>query len=137
MPNLNYGQRQAHNVRKYPSHLAPSQQDNYENPYSRQYPPQMPQYPQQNNYPSYPQPNYGKRRKRDTSKDYNAHWGIHQIMSTGTLAPPLHPSKSNDTIDLIIATHWIYPSRTPVLQAEDEKCLNDELSKRPGTFIII
>ena len=133
--NLNYGQ--AHNVRKYPSHLAPSQQDNYENPYSRQYPPQMPQYPQQNNYPSYPQPNYGKRRKRDTSKDYNAHWGIHQIMSTGTLAPPLHPSKSNDTIDLIIATHWIYPSRTPVLQAEDEKCLNDELSKRPGTFIII
>ena len=51
---------------------------------------------------------------------------------SGTLAPPLTPSKNNDTIDLIFATHWIYPSTTPVLQPEDEKCLNDELSKRPG-----
>ena len=130
VPNLNYGQ--AHNVRKYPSHLPPNQQDNFENPYSRQYPAQIPQYPQYP--PAYPQPNYGKkRRKRAANHDYNAHWGIHQIMSTGTLVPPLHPTVSNDTMDLIIATHWIYPSRTPVLQPEDEKCLNDELSKRPGT----
>ena len=50
----------------------------------------------------------------------------------GTLAPSLKPSKSNDTIDLIFATHWIYPSQTPVLQADDEKCVNDELSKRSG-----
>ena len=50
----------------------------------------------------------------------------------GTLAPSLRPSKLNDTIDLIFATHWIYPSQTPVLQADDEKCVNDELSKRSG-----
>ena len=53
-------------------------------------------------------------------------------MFIGTLAPPLRPSKFNDTIDLIFATHWIYPSQIPVLQADDEKCVNDELSKRPG-----
>ena len=52
----------------------------------------------------------------------------------GTLAPSLKPSKLNDTIDLIFATHWIYPSQTPVLQADDEKCVNDELSKRSGTI---
>ena len=52
----------------------------------------------------------------------------------GTLAPSLKPSKLNDTIDLIFATHWIYPSQTPVLQADDEKCVNDELSKRSGTL---
>ena len=52
----------------------------------------------------------------------------------GTLAPSLKPSKLNDTIDLIFATHWIYPSQTPVLQADDEKCVNDELSKRSGIF---
>ena len=53
----------------------------------------------------------------------------------GTLAPSLKPSKLNDTIDLIFATHWIYPSQTPVLQADDEKCVNDELSKRSGKYI--
>ena len=50
----------------------------------------------------------------------------------GTLAPSLRPSKLNDTIDLIFSTHWIYPSQIPVLQADDEKCVNDELSKRSG-----
>ena len=50
----------------------------------------------------------------------------------GTLAPPLNPSKNNDTIDLIFATHWVYPSSIPVLQPEDEKCLNEQLSKQPG-----
>ena len=91
-----YGQ--GHNIRKYPGHLAPNQQDNFENPYARKQPtyPQMPpvpvpypSYPQ--GYPQYPmQQNYGRRRrrkKRETVKkladDYDAHWGIHRIMSTG------------------------------------------------------
>ena len=96
VPNIVYGQ--GHNIRKYPGHLAPNQQDNFENPYARKQPtyPQMPpvpvpypSYPQ--GYPQYPmQQNYGRRRrrkKRETVKkpadDYDAHWGIHRIMSTG------------------------------------------------------
>ena len=55
----------------------------------------------------------------------------------GTLAPPLNPSKNNDTIDLIFATHWVYPSSIPVLQPEDEKCLKDQLSKQPGNYIFL
>ena len=91
VPNMAYGQ--PHNVRKYPSHLAQNQQDSFEYPYARQKQqnyPQMPpvgypQYPQ--GYPQY-QPNYGKkRRKRKASsskyEQFDAHSGIHRIMSTG------------------------------------------------------
>ena len=106
VPNIIYGQNSGrHNIRKYPGHLAPNQQDNFENPYARKQPtypqrPQQrpqpppvayPQYPQ--GYPQYPmQPNYGKKRRRkrkkrdagsQTTEDYDTHWGIHRIMSTG------------------------------------------------------
>ena len=83
-------------------------QDTFEYPYARQqYPkampvnyPQYPQqgYPQQQQQQGYPQgypqqqqfplPGYPGRRKRrikrDAKKDeYDPHWGIHRIMSTG------------------------------------------------------
>ena len=102
LPNIGYAL--PHNVKKHPSELN-GRQDSFENPYARQpiqpagypmgaYPPQQgyPQYPQ---YPQYPVPQvgggYGRRRrkrraKRQTSGSddtYDAHWGIHRIMSTG------------------------------------------------------
>ncbi|XP_040572858.1 uncharacterized protein [Lepeophtheirus salmonis] len=58
------------------------------------------------------------RTKRTASHEF---WGIHRLMSTGTLAPPI--IHSNDSIDIVIASHWIYPSKTPVLQPEDEECI--------------
>ena len=100
IPEIGYPQ--PHNVRKNPSELN-GRQDTFEYPYARQYPKvQMPdvnypQYPQQQGYPQgYPQqqqfpplPGYpGKRKrriKRDNSEkdEYDPHWGIHRIMSTG------------------------------------------------------
>ena len=105
-PLINYLNSGRHNIRKYPGHLAPNQQDNFENPYARKQPsyPQRPQRPQPppveypqypQGYPQYPmQPNYGKKRRRkrkkrdtgsqsQTTEDYDTHWGIHRIMSTG------------------------------------------------------
>ena len=80
-------------------------QDTFEYPYARQYPKvQMPdvnypQYPQQQGYPPQgcpqqqqfpPLPGYPGRRKRRIKRDnnsqkddYDPHWGIHRIMSTG------------------------------------------------------
>ncbi len=95
VPQIPY--QQPHHIRKYPGHLA-GQQDSFENPYARQqqtfqvpnYPQMQPQgypqaYPAPQGYPSYPGTNYGRRRrkKRAVEKDYDAHWGIHRIMSTG------------------------------------------------------
>lgn len=92
VPQMAYGQ--PHNIRKYPSHLAANQRDSFENPYARQfpsqqgqqfpYPGQFPQVPQ--GYPQYPmQPNYGKKRRKRAAADpdFDPHWGIHRIMSTG------------------------------------------------------
>ena len=98
VPNIVYGQD--HNIRKLPGHLPPNQRDSFENPYARKLPtyPQIPgpvgypQYPQ--GYPQYPmQPNYGRRRRKKRKKrdspgkaqanEYDPHWGIHRIMSTG------------------------------------------------------
>jgi hypothetical protein len=108
VPNMRYSQ--PHKIRKYPTELGPNQQDSFENPYRRNYQRQQPQYPQvpqeyqrqqpqypqvPQEYPQYPQQQplyppqqgtgYGrkKRRKRDTQEAYDAHWGIHRIMSTG------------------------------------------------------
>ena len=86
VPQMAYGQ--PHSIRKYPGHL--NQQDTFENPYFKPNYPQMqpqgqmgyPQYPQQG-YPQY-QPQYGKRRrKRQAKESYDAHFGLHRIMSTG------------------------------------------------------
>lgn len=95
VPNIGYNQ--PHSVKKYPTELGANQQDNFENPYARQqqyqmpvqqpvYPqqPQYPQYPQYPPaYPQYPQGGYGRRRRKRAVPDYDAHWGIHRIMSTG------------------------------------------------------
>ena len=108
LPNIGYALR-PHNVKKHPSELN-GRQDSFENPYARPqypaaaqpiqpagypsggYPPQQgyPQYPQ---YPQYPVPQvgggYGRRKRRakrqtsGTDDTYDAHWGIHRIMSTG------------------------------------------------------
>jgi hypothetical protein len=43
----------------------------------------------------------------------------------GTLAPPM--LKGDDTIDLVFATHWIYPAKVPVLQPVDVKCVKKEV----------
>lgn len=39
---------------------------------------------------------------------------------------------ANDTMDVIFATHWIYPSRSPVLQPVDRKCIDGALEQRTG-----
>merc|ERR1719394_2016287 len=54
-------------------------------------------------------------------KDSGSHWGVHRLLSTGTLAPPI--LKAFDSMDLIFSTHWVYPSKVPVLQPEDVKCI--------------
>jgi hypothetical protein len=39
---------------------------------------------------------------------------------------------ANDTMDVVFATHWIYPSRTPVLQPNDKSCVDAALQQRTG-----
>ena len=53
-----------------------------------------------------------------------------KFSSPGTLAPPM--LGANDTMDVIFATHWIYPSRSPVLQPDDKKCIESTLEQRTG-----
>ena len=48
-------------------------------------------------------------------------------MLSGSLAPPLLPG--NDAMDLIFASHWIYPAKAPVLQEMDVKCLEKKLKQ--------
>lgn len=140
----NVAYSQPHNVQKNRPELG-TQSDTFENPYVRTYPqPQPPQIP-----PGYQQGYFGRRKR--AAEDFS--FGIHRIMSTGksgrtipfadknqvflwcfsisgTLAPPM--LGANDTMDVIFATHWIYPSRTPVLQPNDQKCISSGLENRPG-----
>ena len=51
-------------------------------------------------------------------------------MILGTLAPPLlHDDEVMDSIDLVIATHWVYPAKVPVLVKEDENCIAKEMQE--------
>jgi len=118
MGNVAYSQ--PHNIQKNRPELG-SQSDTFENPYVRNIP-----QPQQQIPPGYQQGYFGRRRR--AAEDFT--FGIHRIMSTGTLAPPM--LGANDTMDVIFATHWIYPSRTPVLQPNDQKCITSALENRPG-----
>jgi hypothetical protein len=54
---------------------------------------------------------------------------------SGTLAPPM--LGANDTMDVVFATHWIYPSRSPVLQPVDKKCVETALDQRTGNHSIL
>ena len=47
------------------------------------------------------------------------------LLCPGSLAPPL--LKSDDTMDLIFATHWIYPAKVPILQPLDVECVKREV----------
>ena len=49
------------------------------------------------------------------------------FLLAGTLAPPLLPG--NDAMDLIFASHWIYPARAPVLQEVDVKCVEKKINE--------
>ena len=49
------------------------------------------------------------------------------FFAPGSLAPPI--LKADDNMDLILATHWIYPAKVPVLQTEDFKCVSDAVKR--------
>jgi len=57
--------------------------------------------------------------------DSGSHWGIHRLLSTGTLAPPI--LKAEDTMDLIFSTHWVYPAKIPILQPDDVACVQRQM----------
>eukprot|EP00095_Tigriopus_kingsejongensis_P007875 maker-scaffold127_size327531-snap-gene-1.8 protein:Tk07875 transcript:maker-scaffold127_size327531-snap-gene-1.8-mRNA-1 annotation:"hypothetical protein BRAFLDRAFT_93831" len=96
--------------------------DNYENPYGRDYPSNPNQRP-----PYQPGGNYGRRKKRQAGPRHQF-WAIHRLLSTGTLAPPI--LEASDHMDLVFASHWIYPARAPVLQADDIKCVERGLKEQ-------
>lgn len=145
VPDIGYAQ--PHNVQKNPSEL--DGVDNYENPYARS----------PDGSPYQQDPNYGRKRERKRrrtkrqapnggTEPRHKYWSLRRLLSTGrfgdsdiffpflpccslspgTLAPPI--LKANDNMDLIFASHWIYPARAPVLQPEDIKCVEKALERR-------
>ena len=65
------------------------------------------------------------RRKREADSSYQQ--GLHKQSATGTLAPSL--ISSNDTMDIIFPTFWVYPSKIDVLQLDDMKCIEKEVKR--------
>ncbi|TRY71775.1 hypothetical protein TCAL_12171 [Tigriopus californicus] len=125
VPDIGYAQ--PHNVQKNPSEL--DGVDNYENPYARS----------QDGSPYQQDPNYGRKRERKRRRikrqsqnsgpePRHKYWSLHRMLATGTLAPPI--LKADDNMDLIFASHWIYPARAPVLQPEDIKCVEKAVERR-------
>ena len=78
--------------------------------------------PQRPNIPYGP---YVKQRKRRQVAEETQYQGVHRQSATGSLAPSL--ILSNDTIDLILPTFWIYPPKVDVLQDEDIICIKNKL----------
>ena len=88
-------------------------------------------------YPGYGGPLYGnqvmappqfsrqKRRRIRRQSGLGAQKGLSRQTGTGSLAPSL--LFSNDTIDIIFPTHWIYPPKVDVLQKQDIECIANKL----------
>ena len=73
-----------------------------------------------------PEYDTGRRRKRQTGE--GGKWaGLSRQTGTGSLAPSL--LLSNDTIDIIFPTHWIYPPKVDVLQKQDVDCIANKLKR--------
>lgn len=51
-------------------------------------------------------------------------------MRAGTLAPPL--LKGDDSMDIVVASHWIYPAKVPLLHQDDLHCVTKALPQLKG-----
>ena len=75
-------------------------------------------------------PEYGRRRRRrrrGTSEGGGGWSGLNRQSGTGSLAPSL--LLSNDTIDIVFPTHWIYPPKVDLLQKQDLDCIANKLKR--------
>ncbi|XP_072049659.1 LOW QUALITY PROTEIN: uncharacterized protein [Amphiura filiformis] len=63
--------------------------------------------------------------------------GIMRLLSTGSLAPPIDDVDSSQSIDLLFAMYWFYPSDQEIILPEEEHCLkawtaNETERLKPG-----
>ena len=58
--------------------------------------------------------------------------GLSRVSATATLAPSL--LLANDTIDIILPVHWIYPPKVDVLQKEDIDCIQNKLKHKKDSI---
>ncbi|KAH9512676.1 hypothetical protein Btru_037853 [Bulinus truncatus] len=57
---------------------------------------------------------------------------MERLLSTGVLAPttlPLTHKDYNNTIEIIFATYWFFPTKTQAILQQDQKCIADKLAK--------
>ncbi|KAJ9594441.1 hypothetical protein L9F63_014126 [Diploptera punctata] len=67
------------------------------------------------------------RNKRE--QPHHVH-GLQRLTSLGALSAPLWPQKRNDSIDLLLVTHWIHPMHKAQLMLEkDKKCIQKKQSE--------
>ncbi|PSN30859.1 hypothetical protein C0J52_21219 [Blattella germanica] len=70
------------------------------------------------------------RVKREESQEIH---GLQRLTSLGSLAPPLWSSGRNDSIDLLLVTHWIYPMKEAQLILEkDKECIEKKQAEAEG-----
>ena len=70
------------------------------------------------------------RRRRESGPGERP--GLGRQTGTGSLAPSL--LLSNDTIDIVFPTHWIYPPKLDVLQKQDLDCITNKLKRTPDNI---
>ena len=75
--------------------------------------------------PNIPYGPYVKQRRKRQVAGITQYQGVHRQSATGSLAPSL--ILSNDTIDLILPTFWIYPPKVDVLQEQDINCIKNKI----------
>ena len=68
-----------------------------------------------------------RRRRQSGPGGSGGREGLSRQTGTGSLAPPL--LFSNDTIDIVFPTHWIYPPKMDILQKEDIDCIENKLRR--------
>ena len=49
------------------------------------------------------------------------------ILFSGTLAPSFLASPDNNSIDVIVASHWVDPAKIPVLSEKDTQCIEGKI----------
>ncbi|XP_022110434.1 uncharacterized protein LOC110989995 [Acanthaster planci] len=57
--------------------------------------------------------------------------GVQRLISTGTLAPvlPGQADSAGDSMDLVFATYWFYPSDTQIILPEQQQCIDEWMAK--------
>ncbi|XP_064472122.1 uncharacterized protein LOC135386243 [Ornithodoros turicata] len=61
--------------------------------------------------------------------------GVQRTISTGALLPPLGASaQHNQSMDVVFATFWFYPTDTNVLLPEDRNCIDQLLEQEEQRF---